>query len=144
LSEVAVSLLLGGISGYLIGRTPQGQQIEIPIAGAVRDSYFVFDILPASTSRDYETKMMKRGRVIAVWFQFYQTQALLKYAVTMDGASVFKTIKGSENVIALHNVAETFILNYPFEQGANLKITANNTDPDDEHRVRIAIFVEYA
>jgi hypothetical protein len=140
----AIALALGGLGGYLIGQNQQGQPVRIPVSTGVRESICVFDTVSAATKKDYETKLLKQGKVIAVWLQFYWTTCLLKYSVTVDGTSVFRTIQGSEDTIALHNVAETFLVNQQFQQGAILKVTADNTDPGFEHRVRCVVIVEYS
>jgi hypothetical protein len=149
MSAELLGLALGGIGGYIVGKTNQGIiQIPIQTTGQNLDAFAVFDLLVASQSKDYSITINASGKVVGVWFQFYNTQGLLSHSVTIEGSPVFKFAKGSENTIALHNIGVMIPANFPFSQGQVLKIASVNSDPDSpapkgSHRVRVIVFVEY-
>ena len=109
----------------------------------VNDSFYFATTVPAGTKITSDNKLQRSGTITSVWICVYWTTTLLQISVTLDDANVFRSLQGSETFIALHNASETFPLNVPFEIGQKLSITANNLDPNNDHRVRIVVTITY-
>jgi hypothetical protein len=142
LSDLAL-LAAGGLGGFLIAKTASGQTVQIPVQNANMDTITCFDDVALASSKDYSFPLGYKGRIIAVWIQFYNTQALLNYQITIDDTPVLSSMKGSvSSGIALHNVAVLFPCNRTFDENATLKISVTNSDQSDDHLVRCAVITQ--
>ena len=146
---MSAELLVGGVAGYILGRTTGGQIIQIPVqvAGKRLDGFTVFDDVPATATRTYEKTVLTKGRVTGIWYQFRNTHGLLVVTPKVISSGVEKDIlnylSGSSRSLALSRTTDTIPANALIKSGDVIRITAVNNDPTDLHRVGMIVLVEY-
>jgi hypothetical protein len=146
---LSVEILAGGVVGYILGRGTGGQIIQIPVQvqGKRLDAFTVFDDVAASATNTYEKAVLAKGRVTAVWYQFYNTHCLLAVTpqVISSGVTndIINYVGDSDRSIAFQNTTDTIPANALIKSGDVVKITAVNSDAGHLHRLRIIVMVEY-